>query len=383
MKIAWVGNRSPQGFVGGTELVMQAQARALEERGHEVLRFHYDHDLLSSREEFDVVHVHQWPLAHWTRVRRLSKLAPVVLSLHDHFASCPRAFRVPQGAAECPPSAPDSNCATCVAALVGEFDPRKLRPRLEDRWQGFRDELRAASAVITPSEHLRMSLSQELELSGSDWEVITHGLCRDLSRPQEKASGVLAGDDGKLTVLSFGNRARVKGALDLVRAMVQLPKGSARLILAGQPVEEGFDACLRSAAGDLELELHDDYDERSLEALAARADLAAFPSRAAESYGLVVEEALALGLPTFVSDRGALPEVLEGAAGQVSLPGRVLPAESVEAWTKALNELVESPDRLQDLRAHLPAEARRVTDGVGRLESIYMERLRTQPVPGV
>lgn len=40
-----------------------------------------------------------------------------------------------------------------------------------------------------------------------------------------------------------------------------------------------------------------------------RVDLAVFPSRVAESFGLVVAEAMAAGVPFVVSDAGALPEV--------------------------------------------------------------------------
>ena len=41
----------------------------------------------------------------------------------------------------------------------------------------------------------------------------------------------------------------------------------------------------------------------------AEVDLAVFPSRVAESFGLVAAEAMAAGTPYVVSDAGALPEV--------------------------------------------------------------------------
>lgn len=43
--------------------------------------------------------------------------------------------------------------------------------------------------------------------------------------------------------------------------------------------------------------------------LFARVDLAVFPSRVTESFGLVVAEAMASGVPFVISDAGALPEV--------------------------------------------------------------------------
>jgi glycogen(starch) synthase len=175
--------------------------------------------------------------------------------------------------------------------------------------------------------------------------------------------------EGPLTVLHFGNRTPIKGALDLVRGLRDEP--NVRLILAGRELEPGFDEQLKREAGSLQLELHGSYDARELRRLARGCDVAAFPSRAFESYGLVVEEALALGLPVWVSDRGALPEVLHRAAHFGSLPGGVVPAESPSAWRAVMRELVADPEKLQDAAARVPARMRTAADTTRDLLEIF------------
>lgn len=416
MKIALVTGAFPPEFIGGTERVVQAQAHALRQRGHDVLvvcgsqdkRYGFRQEVRSedgidvlrvaktrvessqvhwqfarlariideATEGYDLVHLHHWAGLSGDLVRRLRRRVPVVVSLHDAFASCPRHFRVPLEGCACPSSRPTSDCARCVAPLVGGASPHDLEEALSARWKSFRAELVAASRVLTPSRWLRDSLGAWVELDPQGWEVVPHGLCQELE-PVERPW-----EDGPLTVISFGNRARAKGTLDLVRAMAALPAGSARLLLLGAEVEAGVDAELHAAAGSLALELEGRYDGARLAQRAAEADIAAFPSRAQESYGLVVEEALALGLPVWVSDRGALSEVLADAAGRGPLPGGVLPAEDPAAWTRELQRLVDLPGRLHDARALVPSAPRTVESAVEQQLRIYAEVLQNHPVPG-
>ncbi len=414
MRIALVSGAHPPEFLGGTELAVAARARELVARGHEVVvvcgsaatsagyhpreeriegvrvvrlpktevergRAHWRFARLArlvdqATHGHDLVHLHHWQGLSGDLVRRIARRVPVVVTLHDAHASCPRSFRAPVGGERCPRSRPTDACARCVTPLLGGEAPDDLVARLGARWADFRAELGAAARVLTPSAWLRDALAGWMELDPGSWEVVPHGLCRPLERLAPSPSS------GELRVLSFGNRARAKGVLDLVRALAALPAGSARLALLGAEVEPGLDAELRAAAGDLPLELHGAYGPELLAEVAARSDLAAFPSLAAESYGLVVEEALALGLPVWVSDRGALPEVLTDAAGRGPLPGGVLPAGRPEAWTEALRRLVARPGRLHDARALVPAALRTVASAVERELQVYAEALHTEPV---
>ena len=166
MKIALVTQHFAPHFEGGTEAVVRAQARELAARGHDVhvvsgtdrafgesdggaseaevdgLRVDFLHrradepyDLILERPRLtrrvaklcaddDVVHVHHWTTLDNSMVRTLSEGGrPVVVSLHDHFTSCPRFFRIPAGGVErCPEPGPADSpdriapCVACCAA---------------------------------------------------------------------------------------------------------------------------------------------------------------------------------------------------------------------------------------------------------------------------
>ena len=76
------------------------------------------------------------------------------------------------------------------------------------------------------------------------------------------------------------------------------------------------------------------------------------PSRA-ETYGMVVTEALARGIPVLASDAGGLPETL-GRDPDGRVPGMVVPAGRVADLGAALHGWLADPDR----RARAPALGR-------------------------
>ena len=79
-----------------------------------------------------------------------------------------------------------------------------------------------------------------------------------------------------------------------------------------------------------------------------RADIFVYPSLF-ESYGMVVAEALAAGLPVVANNVGGIPEIL-GGDGQV--PAAILcdPHAARAQWRKALSRLIESPEERRRLR---------------------------------
>jgi glycosyltransferase involved in cell wall biosynthesis len=84
----------------------------------------------------------------------------------------------------------------------------------------------------------------------------------------------------------------------------------------------------------------------------AAADLLVHPSRS-ETYGMVVIEALARGLPVVASDVGGLPEALGHGAGG-SRPGLLVPADDPAALAAALRAWLGDAE----LRARLRRGAR-------------------------
>ncbi len=410
MRIALVTPNFPPHFEGGTERVARAQANALRALGHdvqvvsgtdhpyagddrevsEVDGFQVVHlprfedevnnlDLdrprlaglaLELTREADVVHVHSWANLSTYLVRALAPEVPVVVTFHDFFSTCPRFFRSPGfDDIVCPGRGEFAPCVRCVAPLIPpEIAPARVALALDGRAAAFEAEARAASALIAPSSTHARDIEELLGLEPRSVRVLPHGLCGDLTRPDRADTW-----DGSrpLAILHMGHRAHAKGTLDLVHALAELPPGAVELHLAGREVEPGMDEELTSAARGVVIVQHGSYEGEALSSVAARCDMAAFPSRARESYGLVVEEALALGLPAWVSDRGALREHLEAHPGA----GRVLPACNPEAWTRAVLELLDDPRVHARERAAIPASFPAATEAARELDLLYKNLL--------
>lgn len=409
MKLAHVLAQDPTRFRGGTEVVAWAQARAMAALGHEVrvvvpagegdeagttreggielVRLERRDGaeptvfvdaaardaVLRATAETDLVHVHHWYSWSLDLVRHLAVERAVVLHLHDAFSTCARSFRVPAHGATCPTGGGHEACVQCLTPDFAALGTYGVRALLEERRDLLQVEFAAADAVVAPSAALARLVADAL--GTREPLVVPHGSCVPSDARREftpRAPG------GPLRLLHAGNRATVKGCLELARAVAALPTGSALLRFVGREVEPGLDRRLAELGGS-SVVIEGAFEAADWPRLAAQHDLCVLPSRAAESYGLVAEEALAHGLPTWVADRGALPERVESAHAAHPLGGRVLPAEAPEAWTAALMELVEFPDRLHHARRLLPRQTRSVHDSALQLLELDRALLAADP----
>jgi glycosyltransferase involved in cell wall biosynthesis len=406
MELLLVAPHFAPDFEGGTESVVRAQARELGRLGHRVRviagtdRAHAAHDVerttvdglevafLPRRgdEYYDLdlerprmrglvrdlargcelVHVHHWSTLHAHLVRDLGAHAPVVVTLHDLFVTCPRFFRLsPDPAIRCPPRGEFDPCARCVAPAT-DWSHARLLSGFERRTRWIAAELGAARALVVPSRSQIERIGEYVDLDRARVHVVPHGL----SAPLERV--IARGWDGRerLRVLFLGHRSDVKGVRELVRAVAGLAPAErerVELVLLGDEVLPGYDRELAAAADGARLTFAGNYTLADLPRRLAEiggAHLGAFPSRAWESYGLVPDELCALGLPAWVSDRGA-PRERVGAAG------RVLPAEDPAAWTRALSAVLADPAQLERERAALPRAARTAADAARELDELY------------
>lgn len=393
-------------FEGGTEAVVRAQARELARLGHRVrvvagsdrphsgtdvvraavdgveVAFlprlpdeHYDLDLERPRlrtlvrelaQGAELAHVHHWSTLHAHLVRDLAERMPVVVTLHDLFVTCPLFFRLPtSGSIRCPPRGEFDECARCVAHL-GDWPHDALVAGFRRRAGWVAGELGAARALVVPSRAQAERVGAYVDLDPARLTLVPHGLDRALARV------VTRGWDGceRLRVLFLGHRTDVKGVRDLVQAAAELaPRERERLelVFLGDALAPGYDGELEALSGGVHLSFLGGY---ALERLSERlrevggAHLGVFPSRAWESYGLVPDELRALGLPVWVSDRGAPQERVGGG-------GRVLPAHDPSAWARALAEVLADPAALERQRLALPASARTAADAARELDALY------------
>lgn len=405
MRLALVTQHYPPHFEGGTETVVRAQAAAFAALGHAVTvvagsdRPHAGRDVEEARvdglavrllprlasepydlalerprlralvqdavAESDLVHLHHWSTLDARLVRTLAPERPVAVTLHDLFVTCPRFFRSPEhGVARCGEGADLGPCAPCAGPDLPGLAPAALARALAERAAGYAAELAAAALVVAPSASHLARVRAHVPLPEGRTAIVPHGLARDFARAGESLP---FGLQGTLRVGFLGHRARLKGVLDLVEALAGLepgPRARVELVLLGDAVEPGIDERLRAlAAGRLRLAFAGPY---ALDDLPARVresgglHLVAQPSRAYESYGLVVDEALALGLPAWVSDRGAPRE-------RVGQAGLVLPAADPAAWRAAFARLLADPSLLARQRSALPARVPRARDAAAEL----------------
>ena len=404
MRIVQIAPRFVPHFEGGTEAVVRAQARELARLGHRVsviagserpfdgreveevrvdglevafLRRRpeevYDFDLVRPRiaglvrtltRDADLVHIHQWSTLHSALAREAR--VPAVATLHDLFPSCPRYFRIPPDPAiVCPEPGNFEPCVRCVQPEAG-WSHAELHAGFARRHAWISAELAALSAIVVPSRSTGEILARYVPLDAARLHLVPHGLSREVERVVDGGWG----GAGPLRVLFLGHRTELKGVLDLARAAARLPeelRARLELVLLGDELQRGLDERIRAEAGGVRVV---DAGNYALDELAARVraslplHLGVFPSRAQETYGLVPDELRALGLPTWVSDRGAPRE-------RLGAEGRVLPAEDADAWSAALAEVLRDPAALERERAALPPRVRLAADAVRELDALY------------
>ncbi len=305
----------------------------------------------------DLVHLH-----HWFQLgdEILSTLpdCPVVASLHDSYVACPRFFFLRPDGGYCGSDlpVPVSRCVDCVGVDDGEAN---LSGRLEERRAGFQRELGRVSVALAPSHYHADVLRRSGVVPGELLRVLPLGIAPLQSGPRQDRAG------GPLRLVNFGNLSRIKGIDALLRVAAKLPPERFRLDLYGSRAADDAQL-LEALAEGLPVTFHGAYDRTDLAAQAGKFDLAVFPSRAFETYSLVVEEAVALGVPVVVSDRGALPE-------RVGDFGRVVSMQDDRSLEQTLKELVERPELVDALRREIPETYQDVNTHEEQLAAIYRE----------
>ena len=290
-----------------------------------------------------IVHLHHWHNLASNVVSACSRSGiPVVVTLHDLFATCPLFFRLPPGSLDlCPPDQPLSACARCVAD-VGGLDIDTATAGFRRRIERFRDELDRAGAVLTLSVEQQRYMSRIPALEGLNIEALP---LPPATIPARIDRDELRERDDGLRIVSWGGLVPGKGMGTLVAACASMQRRERVSVHHyGRILDQAFKERLLAEARGFELCFEGPYEETTAETRFASYDLAVFPSLYLETHGFVVDEALSLGLPVIVSDRGAPPS-------RVGRRGRVFRAGDVGELAGLLDELVTDRGQLAAMRA--------------------------------
>jgi glycosyltransferase involved in cell wall biosynthesis len=230
--------------------------------------------------------------------------------------------------------------------LLAETARLRLVPLVHMAFEspGERELLAASAAVVTTSGWSRRWLLEQYRLDADRLHVAVPGVEVADPVPGSEAGGALLcvasvlpakGHDVLLAALAVLTdlewRCTLVGPLDLDPDFVdELHKSAADTGIADRVV----------FAGALP------HDE--MRAAYAGADALVLPSRA-ESYGMVVTEALAHALPVIASAVGGVPEAL-GHADDGSTPGLLVRPGDPDALAGALRRWLEDPRRRHRLR---------------------------------
>ena len=263
---------------------------------------------LHEERPFDVIHFHTlWtPLLPWQVFRRLAGRVPRrVATFHD---------------------TPPPTLSGRITRVAFRLLSRALSSRLD-----------AAIAVSeSPAGHLRLAPTCACHRLPP---VIDLAPLLELPRPSR---------DGQApTLLFIGRLEPRKGALLLIEAFAQVRRThpAARLVICGDGVQAGAARALatRLAVADA-IQFTGRLDEAAKRRLYGEADLFCAPSPYGESYGLVLVEAMAAGLPVVAAGNSGYRGVLTGpgAAGLV-------PPGNVAELAARLSEFLDAPALCREL----------------------------------
>ncbi|MHC4941886.1 MAG: glycosyltransferase family 4 protein [Planctomycetota bacterium] len=310
----------------------------------------------------DVVHVHHWhhlsdDIARIAAADRI----PVVLTLHDFFSVCPRFFRAKPGADKiCPSAQSPGECYDCIRQEYA-IPPMELSNDLYERRTNMAEEVKAATYVYTFSRSVA-DFFQEIPWF-PDVPIHAHpiGLLHSLRRsePREEAF--------PLRLATWGGHTEVKGTHLLLEA-ASLPwlRDKIRVNILGRIVAGAYRDRLEGLAEACGAKLLGYFPEPEKDTLGERFDVAVFPTQAFETYSIVIDEALAMGMPVITTRPGAQSE-------RVGEAGVVVPAGDVEALADAIDSFLDAGTRLEAARAAGRLRVGTVDDHWLRLSCVYSD----------
>src|ERR1700750_1602357 len=202
-----------------------------------------------------------------------------------------------------------------------------------------KDVARDLPELLTVSSTSAADIAEDFAVSSDQLHVVPLGVDTELFKPTEhrvrnRIIAIASADvplKGVSHLLHAVARLRVERDLELQLVAKLEPNGPTEKLIA----ELGISDIVHISNG---------LSDGELAALFASAEVACIPSLY-EGFSLPAVEAMASGTPVVASRVGALPEVLgtDGACAEL------VPPADVDALTRALGELLDSPEKRRSL----------------------------------
>lgn len=328
--------------------------------------------------EPDVVYVHNvFDPAIVTMLARRQPHTALVWYVHDHYVTClsELRWRTDQGACQ---ERLGAGCLTAIGAghCVLRYPDRVLGPDELQRRRALSASLDAVDAVIVVSDYMRRLLvDAQPELN----ERI-HLVSRPVRDPGTAPIRDRSAEDP--AVITFAGRVTPeKGLAVLIEALAQCrSRAPIELRIAGAIEHAGYwehcqqllrRAHLRNSRLRFTSLGHLDYS--GIDALFRASDIVAVPSQWPEPLGCVALEAMSAGAAVVASRIGGLADSIDHADN-----GLLVQPAAIDAWTAAIDGLLDQPERARRLGEHATHDSRRVSAAahVGTLDHIVTETPR-------
>lgn len=218
------------------------------------------------------------------------------------------------------------------------------RKPLVQRWYGFlkmqRQVARQIPDLLTVSSSSAADIVADFGVSPDQLHVVPLGVDTDLFKPRSSPRR-----PGRIIAIASADTP-LKGIRNLLHAVARLRLSrdlELRLVAKVEPNGTTHKLIAELGISDI-VHLTNGLSGAALAALFASAEVACIPSLY-EGFSLPAVEAMASGTPIVASRVGALPEVvgIDGACAEL------VPPADVEALTRALGGLLDSPERRRSM----------------------------------
>ena len=324
-----------------------------------------DFDRFLDEMRADVLHVHHLA-GHAATLPGVARRrgVPVVLQLQDWWPLCARVNFLHASGVACAGPSP-VKCARCQP-LTGLPPAAVTNPALHTLRAGVLRRALRAERYLAGSRFLVRSYTEAGWLpADASVEVLSYGL------PYATPEAGRREETPRLP-LRFGFVGALmphKGAHVAVEAFRGVAPSAAELRLWGNAAADpAYAEGLRAGSGAAAVTLEGAFGAGEESRVFGGMDVLLVPSVGLESYGLVVDEAMAHGVPVVASRLGALPERFTEECGAF------FPAGDAGALKEVVERLVASPETIARWRCALPP-VRTLEDAATRIEEIYEEVL--------